>query len=220
MRSFRVELGSDNVAVIVHAGDVGEWTGGLADLRSSLSSHRRPVGGRAKVGSAPWRLSVSRCLSPLLVPGRPACLDIRNTHECQTPRSVDELAFYHSCHRLAVRYVPQVKLRAIVWTLPTVLLIAASAIACSQPAEPIATADERNQAQADCEKLGIEYYANVLEGVQVKSVYIHDIQIEDLANGGVSVRGWTKTIDYHQKDRSFFCVVKKVDGEFQPAELK
>ncbi|MFK4363028.1 hypothetical protein [Rhodococcus sp. 27YEA6] len=108
----------------------------------------------------------------------------------------------------------------MVWTLPTLLLIAASAIACSQPAEPIATADERNQAQADCEKLGIEYYANVLEGVQVKSVYTHDIQIEDLANGGVSVRGWTKTIDYHQKDRSFFCVVKKVDGEFQPAELK
>ncbi|MBS2993231.1 hypothetical protein AC1659_28440 [Rhodococcus erythropolis] len=112
------------------------------------------------------------------------------------------------------------KLRAMVWTLPTLLLIAASAIACSQPAEPIATADERNQAQADCEKLGIEYYANVLEGVQVKSVYTHDIQIEDLANGGVSVSGWTKTIDYHQKDRSFFCVVKKVDGEFQPAELK
>lgn len=31
MRSFRVELGSDAVAVIVHAGDVGEWTGGLAE---------------------------------------------------------------------------------------------------------------------------------------------------------------------------------------------
>ncbi|MDV6212800.1 hypothetical protein R3Q08_31595 [Rhodococcus erythropolis] len=106
------------------------------------------------------------------------------------------------------------------WTLLALLLIAVSAVACSPPAEPIATGDERNQAQADCEKLGIEYYANVLEGIQVKSVYTHDIQIEDLANGGLSIRGWTKTDDYHQKDRSFFCVVKKADGEFQPAELK
>lgn|GEM_PF-4947013 len=112
------------------------------------------------------------------------------------------------------------EIRALAWTFPALLLIAASAIACSPRAEPIATADERNQAQADCEKLGIEYYANVLEGVQMKSVYTHDIQIEDLVNGGLSISGWTKTDDYHQKDRSFFCVVKKVDGEFQPAKLK
>jgi hypothetical protein len=50
-------------------------------------------------------------------------------------------------------------------------LIAASESRPLPPAEPIATADERNQAQADCEKLGIEYYANVL------SVYTHDIRL-------------------------------------------